>query len=152
MKFKLLASISVFGCALLTPQVYAENAHAYNGSYCTNYLASDATDVAHQYNGIRNTTGSSLYVTCPVAVDEIAVTSGTSRVWVHYSGSGTVNCNLYSMNGNGSINQSRSGSRSGTGWLSIPNLTSEDYWGSSVIYCSVPAYGVINTVWFGENT
>lgn len=151
MNTRLLASIVAVICTFFSVGSYAENAHSYNGSYCTNYIATDSNKVAHQYNGLRNTSAGSLYVTCPVAVDEVAVTTGTSRVWVHYSGTGTLSCNLYSMNGIGSINQSKFASVTNTNWMNIPNLTSEDFWGSSVIYCNLPANGVINTVWFGEN-
>ncbi len=150
MKTKLLASLFVLGGSVVSQQVLAENGHAYNGSYCENYMATDAANVAHQYNGLRNTTGNNRYVTCPIAVDEIAVTTGTTQVWLHYTGAGTLRCTLNAMNGNGSVRQSKSASRVGTGWVSIPNLTTEDYWGSSVIYCNLPGNGTLNTVWFGE--
>jgi len=150
MKTKLLASLYILCGAVLSQQAFAENGHAYNGSYCENYLAGTATSMAHQYNGLRNASGATQYITCPIAVDEIAVTTGTTRVWLHYTGGGSISCTMNAMNANGSVRQSRSNSRAGTGWLNIANLTSEDYWGSSVIYCSLPANGVLNTVWFGE--
>ena len=151
MQTRLLASIVALLCALFSFNTFAENGHGYNGSYCTNYIATDSAKVAHQYNGLRNASTGTVYVTCPVEVDEVAVTTGTSRVWVHYSGTGTLSCYMYAMNGDGSTHQTKYASGT-SGWINIPNITSEDYWGSTVIWCSLPANGVINTVWFGENS
>lgn len=134
----------------ISGNVFAENGHAYNGSFCTASLGSQAANFDFLF-GIRNVSGSRRIVSCPVVVDEIANTSGTNRVWVYFSGGGTVRCSLYSMNGNGTIRQARSGSRTNSGWLSIPNITTDDFWGSYAMYCDIPNNGSIETVWVGEN-
>lgn len=148
------ALIALFAAAALAVSGYAtaENGHAYNGSYCDNYYGSQAGSFDHQHNGIRNALNSNAYVSCPVLVDEINVTTGTSRVWAHYTGTGTVRCTMFSKNGNGSTRQSVVGSRVNTGWFSIASITSDDYWGSYSMYCLLPARGVLNTIWVGEDS
>ena len=133
----------------ISGNAFAENGHAYNGSYCDNYFGSQADDFNHQYNGIRNKTSTTRVVSCPVLVDEIANTTGTTKVWVHYTGTGAVSCYLFSMNPNGSASQTRSGNRTNTGWFSIANITSDNYWGSYSMYCFIPSGGVLNTIWLG---
>ena len=149
MKHLALATLIItsFG---LTGTASAENGHAYNGSYCNSYYGNQASYFNSQYNGIRNTTNVARYISCPVVVDEIANTSGTTRVYVHYTGSGTIKCGLYSMYGAGAVKQSKWASRSGTGWVYMPNLTTDDYWGSYSMHCLVPANGTVNTIWLGE--
>lgn len=145
------ATLVTLSTALPQSALAGENGHAYNGSYCKNYFGSQVGDFNYQTNGIRNLSSSTRYINCPVLVDEIANTSGTTRVWLHYTGNGTVRCTLQSKNGNGTTKQSRSGSRPGTGWFQIPNITADDFWGSYVMYCSLPAAGILNTIWLGEN-
>jgi hypothetical protein len=128
----------------------ADNRQNFNGSYCDNYYGSDTSVFGHYSNGIYNSASSSKYVSCPVIVDEASVTTGTNNIWVHFTGTGTVSCYMQSRNGNGSFRQSSSGSRSGTGWFSVGNITSDDYWGSYSMYCYVPAYGTINTISMSE--
>jgi hypothetical protein len=85
----------------------AENGHAYNGSYCKAYVGNQGGQLYHQYNGTYNA-GAGLYIACPVVVDEIAQTTGTTQVWVHWTAYGagdTIGCYLYSLNGNGTARQ-----------------------------------------------
>lgn len=153
MKSTTLTTLAALGFLAMSGNVFAgENGHAYNGSYCNNYFGSEATQFNHQWDGIRNISAASRYVSCPVIVDEIANTSGTTQVWVHWTGAGTLSCYLNSKNGSGTNRQTQSNSRVNTGWLSIPNITSDDYWGSYSMYCYLPASGTLNTVWVGEKT
>jgi hypothetical protein len=150
MKGITLAALAGIGFIATSGHALAENGHAYNGSYCDNYYGSQASAFDHQFNGIRNASGAYAYVSCPVVVDEIDNTAGTTQIWVHYTGTGTISCSFFSMNGNGTIRQSQSASRVNTGWFSIPNITTDDYWGSYSMYCGLPANGVLNTIWVGE--
>lgn len=151
MKKLILTSIAFAGIAAFGQNAAAaDNAQGYNGSYCSNYYGSQATSVNHQYNGIYNLSAGGLYVSCPVIVDEVSNTTGTNWAWVHYTGANTVSCSLFSMNGNGSIRQSQSASRAGTGWFQIPNLTTDDFWGSYSMYCYLPSGGTLNTVHISE--
>jgi len=150
MKRLIFALFLISGWLGVITSVSAENGHAYNGSYCDNYYGSQAGSFNHQHNGIRNNDAAGRYVSCPVIVDEIANTNGTTRVWVHYSGNGTVRCTMFNKNPNGSTRQSRSGSRVNSGWFSIPTFSSDNYWGSYSMYCYLPSKGMLNTIWVGE--
>lgn len=141
----------VLGTAGALPEVAnAENGHSYNGASCTAYYGSQKTLFDSYTTGIRNATNAARWVNCPVIVDEIARTTGTTRTWIHVTGKGSFRCYLISRNGNSGPRQSKSGARTNTGWLNIPALTTDDYWGSYSLYCQIPAYGLINTIWIGE--
>ncbi len=116
-----LTLLSVLGL-MMCPSAFAENAHAYSGSYCRASSGQQSGDFSYS-GGTYNRASQVRLVTCPILVDEIAKTSGTTRVWVHFSGSGNFSCWLYSRNANGTTRQLRIGHRTGTGWLSIPNIT-----------------------------
>lgn len=152
MKAFSIASLAAAALLSLSGTAHAagENGHAYNGSYCSSYFGTQATHFNNQYNGIRNNQSSGRYVSCPVIVDEISTTTGTTRQWMHFAGTGKVTCTIYSMNGPGSIRQSRTTSRVNSGWFSMPALTTDDYWGSYSMWCYLPARGTLNTIWLGE--
>lgn len=151
MKKLVLTSIALVGItAFAQPVVAADNAQTFNGAYCDNYYGSQATAVNHQYNGIYNTTAAGVYVQCPLVVDEVTNVTGTNWVRLHYTGNNTITCYLYSMNGNGTIRQTQTGSRVGTGWFSIPNINTDDYWGTYSMHCYLPGGGTLNTVHMSE--
>lgn len=150
MKSITLITLVGLGSLALYSHAHAENGHAYNGSYCDNYYGSKVGDFNHQHNGIKNNASSGRYISCPIIVDEIAKTTGTTRVWLYYTGNGTISCTMFSKNHDGSTRQSRSGSRTNTGWFQIPEITSDNYWGSYSMYCYLPSHGVLNTIWVGE--
>jgi len=153
MKRALSTALAIVAFAALTGTASAENGHAYNGSYCKTYYGSQSGDFNHQYNGIVNNGTSGRYISCPVLVDEIDATTGTTRVWLNWQtpvASDTISCSLFSMNGNGTIRQSRSASKTGSGWFAISNLTSDDFWGSYSMYCYLPRSGTLSTIWLGE--
>lgn len=153
MKQVLLIALVALALATLAGSAAAENAHAYNGSYCKAYFGSQAADFYHQYNGTYNASNGARYIACPVLVDEIANTTG-SRVYVYWTANAATDqlyCNLYSLNENGTIRQGQTGIRTGTGWMFIPNLTSDNYWGSYSMYCYLPSHGNLQTIWLGEN-
>lgn len=152
MKSTTLITLAALGSFAFYGNAYAENGHAYNGSFCDNYYGSQVGNFNHQHNGIRNNTNSGRYVSCPVIVDEIAKTTGTTRVWLYYSGSGKISCSMFSKNGNGTTRQSKTGSRTNSGWFSIPAITSDNYWGSYSMYCYLPPKGILKTIWVGEKS
>lgn len=146
-------ALAVLMLVTLAGVAAAENGHAYNGSYCKPYYGSQAANLYHQYNGTYNASAAGTYISCPVLVDEIVNTTGTTQVWVYWTASAaadTISCSLYSMNGNGTARQGQFGSKAGSGWLAMPNLTTDDYWGSYSMYCYLPRNGNINTIWLGE--
>ncbi|ABA58292.1 hypothetical protein Noc_1824 [Nitrosococcus oceani ATCC 19707] len=138
------------GGFVLYGNAYALNAHAYNGSYCDNYHGAEVGDFTRGFNGIKNNANAGRYISCPVLVDESGNIDGTDKVALYYTGTGTVSCVLFSQNADGSTRQSRTASRTNSGWLSIPNITDDDYWGSYSMYCYLPPQGVLNTIWVGE--
>jgi hypothetical protein len=145
--------LAALALVTLAGSAAAENGHAYNGSYCNAYFGSQAANFYHQYNGTYNASTAGTYISCPVLVDEIANTTGTTQVWVHWTANAaadTISCYLFSMNGNGTIRQSQGAGKAGSGWFGISNLTTDDYWGSYSMYCYLPRYGNINTIWLGE--
>ncbi|MEM7250220.1 MAG: hypothetical protein AAF493_02280 [Pseudomonadota bacterium] len=146
-----LAIVSVFiALTSMASAVQAENGHAYNGNHCSAWLGSQSGDFSKGPNGLRNNTPGARYVSCPVVVDEIANTTGTTRQYVYYTGNGTIRCTLQSNNHNGTALQAQSASRVGTGWIFIPQITADAYWGSYAMWCLLPGYGTINTIWVGE--
>lgn len=50
----------------------------------------------------------------------------------------------------GTTKQSKSATKTGTGWFLIPNLTTDDSFGSYSMYCYLPKAGLLNTIWLGE--
>lgn len=151
MKKTILSAVAVGGLAILSQAASAaDDKVAYNGSYCSEYYGSNSASFNHQYNGIHNNSASTLYVSCPVIVDEVNNVTGTNSVWIYYTGANTLSCTLRSMNFNGAIRQSMSANRVGTGWLQIPNITTDDIWGSYSMYCSVPSAGTVNTIVISE--
>lgn len=153
MKRILALTVAALALTTLAGSAAAENGHAYNGSYCKSYYGSQAANLYHQHNGTRNVSTAGTYISCPVLVDEIAQTTGTTQVWVYWTAAAatdTMSCSLFSMNGSGTIRESKFASKTGTGWFAIPNLTTDDYWGSYSMYCYLPKSGNVNTVWLGE--
>lgn len=142
-----IALISAFTAATTTQA--ADNRQNYNGSYCDAYYGSQVGNINHQYNGAKNTTASGMYISCPVIVDEASNTTGTNNVWVYWTGAGTLSCSLFSMSGSGSSLQSQSASGA-AGWINIPNLTTDDYWGSYSMYCYLPGSATLNTISISE--
>ncbi|MDD5266434.1 MAG: hypothetical protein PHO08_04805 [Methylococcales bacterium] len=148
---KILALIGLGLLAISGNAFAGEDGKAYNGQGCDNYYSGDSAKFDHQYDGIKNVDSfNAHYVSCPIVVDEIANTKGTTQVYVRWSGSGTLSCYLYSFDVNGAVKQSQSGTLTGGGWLSIPNLNTDDYWGNYSMHCYLPAGGVLQTYWIGE--
>lgn len=155
---EMMQRIITIACAALIALVgvaVAENSHSYNGGYCKAFFGSDTGDLSAQGQGMFNPTLSTRLITCPVLVDEISNTTGTTKVWLHWKAGAafpndTIRCTLMSRNGNGSPRQAKAGSRTGSGWFSIPNITSDDFWGSYTMTCQLPRMATLNTIWIGE--
>lgn len=150
-KTGVLGAIAVI-LSMSSATTLAENGHAYNGSFCKPYYGSQAGDFIYAHNGIYNGGSGGRYVTCPVIVDEIANTNGTTRVWVHWTAaaaSDTLRCTLLSKTFNGGTQDSHANTRTNTGWMYL-DVNSDDFWGSYNMYCYLPQRGRIATLWVGE--
>lgn len=155
MKAITLATLAALGLLTMSSNAFANDTHGYNGSYCKAYYGSQAAKFDHLEEGIRNNADYYLMVSCPVLANSVYNTSGTAQVYVHWTGRssgtvGTVSCFLYSRNGNGTPRESKSASRSSTGWLYIANLTSDDVYGSYSMVCGLPARSTLNTIFLEE--
>jgi hypothetical protein len=149
-RIALTALLMAFGCTIGPDHVYGANGHVYNGSYCGPYYGVQQSSFEHEYFGLENISGSSLYASCPVLQDEIGTLKGTTQTWVHYTGDGDVSCVILNLNGNGTVRETRSAGRNGTGWFAIANLTTDDFYGSYSAYCLIPSGGVLNTFFLDE--
>lgn len=147
---KLLAGLSLL---VFVSSVQAADLGRYNANtICTNYWGSQSGSFNHKTSGLHNGTASSKWTTCAVDGDSVATTTGTAHTWIHYQGTGNVYCTMYSYNSGGhTAMQSRNGNRTGTGWFSIPGLSAESYWGNIVLYCKVPAGGILGTIGINED-
>jgi hypothetical protein len=139
------------GSLALQSSVYADNSTTYNGSYCSSYFGSQYSDFGRGFNGIANYANAPRYISCPMIEQEVNVTKGILPTLLYYTGDGTVTCALYSNNADGSTRQTQMSSRTGTGWLTIPGITTDDYYGSYSMYCLLPAKGTLNTIFFDEH-
>jgi hypothetical protein len=147
---KTILYLGVIGLLALSGNAFATDAKAYNGTGCDNYFAADSAQFNHQNDGIKNISGAGRYVSCPIVVDEIASTAGTQAVYVRWAGTGSFSCTLLNYDINGVLKQYKTASRSGSGWLTMPNLTADDYWGNYSMWCYLPAGGVLQTYWIDE--
>ncbi|MGR6035132.1 MAG: hypothetical protein ACU4EQ_10170 [Candidatus Nitrosoglobus sp.] len=152
MKSIVLISLVALCSLALQSNAYAENKKTYNGSYCGAYYVSQESDLVHQVSGITNYANAARFISCPVMEDSVLNTDGTLNTGLYYTGVGTFICALNSMNHDGSVRQTQVGSRSNTGWITIPRVTTDDpVRGTYSIYCLLPSNGTLNTIWFGEN-
>lgn len=134
---------------VLAGSAQATDAKNYNGSACKAYYGSQASSLRHYSSGVYNSSTSGKWINCPLVTDHTSPTTGTTRTYIYYNGSasnGRVSCYLRSVNASGSTRQTRGGSRSGTGWLSIANITSESAWGNLSLHCYLPKRGRISTI------
>ena len=143
------AAIFVSAFLAISGNTFASNQHNYNGNYCSSYYPNQSNDFKRLISGLRNNTGNSRWVSCPVLVDETHKTTGTSRVYVMYTGKGPLTCILYSLRSNGTILQHKSHTVY-QGWLELPNITVDDEFGSYTLNCNIPPYAVLNTISFRE--
>ena len=146
MKYAIKSVLAAVGLLAMAGNAVAGNGHSYNGSYCDNWTAGESEHFLKSMAGIVNLSNRSHGISCPILVDEVGTTTGTSSVWVHFTANGDVGCVLYSLNGNGTIRQSTLNFRTNTGWVNMPNITSDSSWGSYTMYCWLPPYGTLNTI------
>jgi hypothetical protein len=151
MKSITFISLVALGSLALQGNVYADDSTTYNGSYCSPYFGSQASDFGRGFNGIANYASSARYISCPMIEQSVNVTKGTLSTFLYFTGTGSVTCALYSNNADGSTRQTQMASRTGTGWLTIPGLTTDDYYGSYSMYCLLPPNSTLNTIFFDEH-
>jgi len=145
----LIAFVYSFGSNM----IMAQDTKTYNGSYCSAADGNDVQNVLRNLRGIRNNNANAIRISCPIIEDAVNVVTGTQAVRVHYTGPGMFVCNLLSMNGNGSVRESRFEARFGTGWINFnPQITTDDFFGTYSMICSLPTNGTLNTIWFRERT
>jgi hypothetical protein len=148
-------ALVVFSAMAATTAAGAENGHTYHGTSCKAMDPSVSGFLLYATQGIYNNGSGSYWVACPILVDEVSATGGTTRVQVHWTANAagdTMNCQLFSMSGEGTILQFLQGQLTGTGWLTLPNITSDDPNGSYALFCNLPRLGFLNTIWVGEQT
>lgn len=134
--------------AIMSAQVMAaDNRVNVSGSYCTAAAGSDAAKVDKTYGGVVNTSANTITVGCPVIMDEVINTGGTNHIY--YNVSAATTCFFASVNGDGT-NRALSIGSGGPGWVSMPNITTDDAWGSYVLGCNLPAGATLRTVSVSE--
>ncbi len=148
---KILTLVSVM-LTVLSSSVYADgdNYTSINGTGCQAYYAGEKAFFENNYSGIRNVSSTTRIVSCPIDKDAVSALGGRSTTWVRWSGTGTISCTLNHGNVN-MTNTFRTGSLLNSGWFSIPVDTSDDFYGSATLWCSLPAGGTLQTVHFLEN-
>jgi hypothetical protein len=140
-----LSLLALSGNAFADPDNYT----AANGTGCSAYFASDTASFDHQFDGIRNNSAASRWVSCPVDKDNIGSVGGLGTTWVRWAGAGTMSCVLNNFNINGVRTQART--TSGTpGWISFAALGLDDFWGTNTMYCLVPAGATLQTYHYFE--
>lgn len=154
MKTLSLASLMLLGTlGAFTQAQAADNRQLYNGSYCDAMLGTQVGSFTRDNFGIRNNSNGALRITCPVIVDEADNVAGTNGVWFNTSIVGT-SCTLYSMAANGAgvnaVVQSQFAA-GGPGWVAIPNIAVDNFWGSYSMICTLPAGGRLNSISIREN-
>jgi hypothetical protein len=138
---------------LLSSSAQAIDYKNYNGSSCKSILSLQAERLQHGYDGTYNNSNIDTYINCPIIVDQSIFTGGTSISYIYYKGNsnnGQFKCFLKSKDLKGLTIQVKKASRSGTGWLKIPKLTTESANGSLALYCLLPKKGLISTIRIGE--
>lgn len=128
----------------------ADNYTAINGTGCQAYFAGDKAFFENNFSGIRNVGTIARVVSCPLNKDVVSAVGGRGTTWVRWNGTGTLSCTINHWNVN-MVNTFKSASRTGTGWLNIPADTSDDFWGSMTLWCTLPAGGTLQTIHYLEN-
>lgn len=141
------------GLLVFVSSAQAVDKARYNATgICNSYWASQVGDFNHKTTGLHNKATSPRWATCGIDVDSAGITTGTYPTWIHYQGTGQAYCTLYSYSSGGhSTIQTRSGSRTNTGWFAIPGISAESYWGNLVLYCKIPAGGLLGTIAIKED-
>lgn len=116
------------------------------GSDCTNYYGAHATAFNHEIWGIVNMSNSPKYISCPlVDTQPYEQTVGTlNGIRVLVAGTGTFTCTLRAHDMSGNVFSSQMASRTGSGWLVVPNV-GRYVEGFFTFHCQLPAYGWLQT-------
>ncbi len=143
-----VVAIALGLCAMSVSR--ADDSHNYNGSFCKPCLGSGSGLVEYTPTGIKNVSGKSLWVNCPVLVDEISSTAGTSEnfvVWTANKPTDVLQCWFYStINGGDYLRETKYGYRTGSGWLFLPTLSGDSKQGTFCMQCYVPSQGKLNLI------
>ena len=128
----------------------AEDAHNYNGSFCKPSHGSESGLVEYTPTGIKNVSGRALWINCPVSVDEVSSTKGTSEnfvTWTASKSSDRLQCWFSStINGGDSIREYKYNARGDSGWLMIPTLSGDSVQGTFCMECLVPDQGKLHLI------
>ena len=146
MKYAIKSILAAVGLLAMAGNAVAGNGHSYNGSYCDNYFTFDSDRFHKTMTGITNAYNDQRVISCPILVDEVGTTTGTSSIWVHFTGIGRMVCAPYSNSHSGTDARSTYASRTNTGWLKVPNITGDYFLGSYSMYCQLPPGGTLNTI------
>jgi len=106
--------------------------------------------------GFSNTSGGSLYVTCPIVKENEYSKTGLAfaEVFLDNPSGSTTSCSVYSFTVFGDQVQSPvwvSTSAAGRVGLILSSPSKSDYWGSYSIMCQLPNRGVIKSYTIQEN-
>jgi hypothetical protein len=152
-----ITSAALVAAFFLTPGCFAADSKVYSGAICK--PASPATYYPYvsyplgPHYGILNFNGYTIAIVCPIIQDSVANTSGTSAgkvYWTAANPSDYIVCALKSLNFDGSVRQQVFADRFGTGWMTLPNITTDDMFGAYVVDCQLPTGGMLNTIWIEE--
>jgi len=165
MKLTTLTALVFVTTAMLahTPATALERTNVYNGSYCNPRYGSESAYFTYG-SGITNGPGQVRRIICPVLLTDGFINKG-AYIWVYasaFGGSDKVDCTFYSLDNAGTVVDSKSGSRtgSGSGWLlpssgGTPGVTpsfaiTTDH-ASYVMHCYLPPFGAVLTIQVSEH-
>jgi hypothetical protein len=154
-------ALVVFSVIAVTTAAGGENGHTYNGSFCKpmgRVREGPVQEIIYNRDGIENTNSPEIppvNIICPILVDEVEPTSGTTRVSVNWStpnDNSELKCRLFSMTEEGKERQENIKEKTGSGRLTFDNINADDVEGSYVITCELPSLSKLHTIWVGEQT
>jgi hypothetical protein len=75
-----LAIVSIVMFAGIVGTSAADDGKNYHGSHCKAYYGTEAADFVHDVTGIRNVSGQTRAIFCPILVDAVEDTDGLASV------------------------------------------------------------------------
>lgn len=114
------ATVVTAAVAVLLAPAYADDIKVISGVACRAASPTNQDDLDYAFDGVKNAAGSDRTVECPMLSDHETNDDGLLNVYVTVIvSSGTVDCTLRSVSADGTVQDSGSGSSSGTGARTI---------------------------------
>jgi hypothetical protein len=149
----LIVMAALVAIAMVSPAFASDDdSKTYNGAFCkpTSTNQGNVEYPLEPFVGIRNNNGYTVPIVCPVVVDSVGNTSGTTVVKVFWTAlddnHDRIVCAIKSLNENGSSRQLRFASMLGSGWIKFDNISADAKEGSYVLDCQLPPSGMLNTI------